>query len=412
MNPVESGKSTLLAVPPARPQPGATVRSPALPAARRRLGKVWLAAALTIGLALLAGLLPRWKARALLRQESADLGAQYVTVVRPQPGGKESALVLPGEVRPFVEAPIYARTSGYLKQWYFDIGRAVTQGQLLAEIDTPEVNQQLAQARAELTRAAAALELARTTAARWEELLKTASVSEQEAAEKTAALATGSAAVEAARANVRRLEELQSFERVVAPFDGVITERKTDIGQLVNAGAGVELFRLAQTRTLRVFVRVPQTWSQFIVPGQTAELLLTERPDRAFPAKIVRTAGAIDPDSRTLLTELQVDNERGEVLAGAYAQVRFQLPADRATLVLPANTLLFRAEGLQAGVVGADGRVELRTITLGRDFGTSVEVLAGVTANDRVILNPSDSLAAGSVVRLGKTEEVESPNPK
>jgi RND family efflux transporter MFP subunit len=400
MKPVEPQKTAFVAAPPSESPSGATAPMSASLSASTGLGKVWLIASAVIGLALLAGLLPRWRARVLLRQENADTSVVSVNVVHAQAAAKDSALVLPGEIRPLVEAPIYARTSGYLKQWQYDIGCSVKQGQLLAEIEAPEVDQQLAQARAELARAGANLELARTTSARWQELLKSASVSEQEAAEKTGQLATAAAAVDAARANVRRLEEMQSFERVVAPFDGTITERKTDIGQLINAGAGQALFRLAQTRTLRVFVRVPQAWSESIAPGQTAELLLTEKPGRMFPARIVRTAGAIDPDSRTLLTELQVDNSRGEILAGAYAQVRFRLPAAKSTLVLPANTLLFRAEGPQVGVVRADGRVELRNLTLGRDFGTSVEILLGVTPVDRIILNPSDSLAAGAVVRV------------
>ncbi|MBU6402977.1 MAG: efflux RND transporter periplasmic adaptor subunit, partial [Verrucomicrobia bacterium] len=314
--------------------------------------------------------------------------------------------------QPFIEAPIYARVDGYLRRWYFDIGHGVRQGDLLAEIEAPELDQQLAQARADLSRAEANLELARVTDARWQELLKTASVSEQEAAEKSAGLATASAAVLAARANVHRLEELQSFERVVAPFDGVITERQTDIGQLIKAAAGRELFRLAQTAVLRIYVRVPQTISPWIVPGQKVDLFLAEKPNRVFTGAIVRTAGAIDPASRTLLTEVQYQNERGDILAGAYVQVRFHSPAEAPALVLPANTLLFRAEGTQVGVLGPDHRVQLRHLKIGRDFGTAVEVLSGVTATDQVILNPSDSLAAGDTVQLGTGNEAEDPSPK
>jgi membrane fusion protein (multidrug efflux system) len=398
METLNSSGTETKASPPASPEPQA---------GKLHLGKLWLGAAVILIIALLVGLVPRWNARASLRQENTDLAISYVNVVQAGASAGESSLLLPGEVRPFEEAPIYARTSGYLKRWLVDIGKEVKQGELLAEIDNPELNQQLAQARAQLLQAEASLELAKTSAARWQELLKTSSVSEQEVQEKTAALATGSANVEAARANVHRLEELQSFERVVAPFDGTITARRTDVGQLISADGGRELFHLAQMRTLRVFVRVPQASSQVVVPGMAADLRLAEKPGRAFAAKVVRTAGAIDSDSRTLLAELEVNNEQGEILAGSYAQVQFQLPVTQGSLVVPANTLLFRAEGPQVGVVDGDGRVDLRSVTLGRDFGTSLEVLAGVKATDQIILNPSDSLAAGATVRVvaAKAEE-------
>jgi membrane fusion protein, multidrug efflux system len=280
-----------------------------------------------------------------------------------------------------------------------DIGGSVTNGQLLAEIDSPELNQELAKARADLALTEASRELARTTAARWQELLKTASVSEQEAAEKQADLATKTAAVESARATVRRLEELQTFERITAPFDGTIIARNTDVGRLVVADSGAELFRVAQTKTLRVFTHVPQTLSREVVPGRDAKLTLTEMPGRVFDAKVVRTAGALDPASRTLLTELEVDNARGELFAGAFAQVRFAGTGGQTKLTLPSNALLFRAEGPQVGLLGPDGKVELRPIKIGREFATTVEVLEGVTATDHVILNPFDSLTSGTVVR-------------
>jgi RND family efflux transporter MFP subunit len=311
-------------------------------------------------------------------------------------------LVLPAEAKPLVEAPIYARTSGYLKRYLVDIGSQVKAGDLLAEIDTPELNQQLAQARAELTQAEAALALARITDARWAELLKTASVSEQEAAEKKADLALKAATVEASRANVRRLEDLQSFERVTAPFAGAITVRGTDVGQLVASGSGAELFRLAQTGTLRVFVRVPQAAAQGVAPGLMAEVTVPELPGRVFPAKVVRTSGAMSADSRTLLVELEVDNSRGEILAGTYVQVRLTATTANPALTLPANTLLFRSEGPQVGVVGAGDKVELRSVTLGRDFGPTLEILEGIGATDRVILNPADSLVGGTTVRVAE----------
>ena len=329
-------------------------------------------------------------------------------MVSPVPGKAAAGLTLPAEAKALVEAPIYARTSGYLKRYLVDIGSQVKAGDLLAEIDTPELNQELAQLRAQLAQTQAALALAETTAARWADLVKSSSVSEQEAAEKKADLELKSATVAAARANVRRLEELQSFGRVNAPFAGTITARGTDIGQLVASSSGNELFRLAQTRTLRVFVRVPQSAAQGVAPGQMTELTIPELPGRVFPAKVVRTSGAMSADSRTLLTEMEVDNSRGEILAGTYVQVRLTETKVNPTLTLPSNTLLFRSEGPQVGVVGTDGKVNLRSVTLGRDFGPSVEILGGVGPSDRVILNPADSLVGGITVRVAEAASKES----
>jgi RND family efflux transporter MFP subunit len=365
-----------------------------------RLGRLALLAALVVVVAAVAGFLPRWKQRAALRAETRELAIPTVIVVTPTPGKPGAGLSLPAEVRAFMEAPIYARANGYLKRWLVDLGARVEAGQLLAEIDTPELNQELARARAQLAQAEAALGLARTTAARWAELVKTASVSEQEAAEKQADLALKAATVEAARAEVHRLEELESFARVTAPFAGTITLRQTDVGQLISAAGGRELFRLAQTGTLRVYVRVPQSAARGIGPGQKAELTVPELPGRVFAAKVVRLSGAMDVASRTLLTELEVDNSRAELLAGTYAQVRFPEARLDALLTLPSNTLLFRAEGPQVGVVLPDGKVELRQITLGRDFGATLEIVSGVAPADRVVLNPSDSLVSGTTVRI------------
>lgn len=382
---------------------------PPPPQRRHRLGRIGLVAAVLIIAAFVAGLMPRLRARQIVIQETRELATPTVTLVSPAPGKPDTAIALPAEVKAFVEAPIYARASGYLKRWLADIGAQVTTGQLLAEIDTPELDQDLARARAELARAEAGLALAKTTAARWTELLKTSSVSEQETAEKKADLALKAAAVEAERANVQRLENLKSFARVTAPFDGTITARKTDTGQLITAAGTHELFRLAQTRTLRVFVSVPQTLVHAVAPGQSAEVIFPELPSRKFQARVVRTAGAVDADSRTLLTELSLDNTRGELLSGSYAQVRFTEAHSTAPLTLPPNTLLFRAEGMQVGVVGADGRVALRSIKLGRDFGKTVEVLEGLSLTDRVILNPSDSLTAGAVVRVAIPQQTAAP---
>jgi len=355
---------------------------------------------LMIGLA--AGLWPLWTKRRSLAQETKELSVTTVAVVSPAPGKSGLGVPLPAEVQAIVEAPIYARASGYLKRWLADIGATVKAGELLAEIDTPEVDQQLAQAKAEVAQSQAALDLARITSARWSDLLKTSSVSKQEAAEKQSDLELKKANLDGALANLHRLEETKVFARVTAPFDGTITVRQTDVGQLITAGSGRELFRLAQLNPLRVYVRVPQTLSLAIAPEQKAELILDQFPGKKIEAKVVRTAGAIDPASRTLLTELQVDNSRGEILAGSYAQVRFTDGVFAPTLTLPANTLLFRAEGIRVGVVNADSKVELRAVKLGRDFGQTLEILAGVAAGDRVIMNPPDSLAGGLVVRVAE----------
>ncbi len=359
-----------------------------------------IVALVLIVVAALAGLLPRWRQRAQLRAETQELAAQTVNVVRAERGKPAAALVLPAEVKPFLDAPIYARSSGYLTNWQVDIGGQVKEGDLLAEIDAPELRQELARAKAQLVQAEAALALAKITADRWAELLKSASVSEQEAAEKKADFELKSANVTAAKAEVRRLQELQSFSVVKAPFSGTITARGVDIGQLIVAGSGKEMFHLTQTTTLRVYVHVPQTEARAIEVGQMAELTIPELPNRVFQAKVVRTSGAMSADSRTLLTELDVDNPNNEILAGSFAQVRFPDANLDAPLSLPSNTLLFRSEGPQVGVVRSDGTVELRNIKLGRDYGATMEVLEGVKASDRVILNPADSLVDGTVVRV------------
>jgi RND family efflux transporter MFP subunit len=307
---------------------------------------------------------------------------------------------LPADVQPFIEAAIHARASGYLKSWLVDIGDHVTNNQLLAEIETPELDQQLAQARAELDQTIAARDLAKITADRWTELLKTASVSEQETAEKNSDYLLKQATVESARANVQRLEAMKEFDHVTAPFDGVVTLRSTDIGQLIAAGSGPELFRLAQTDPLRVYVRVPQQLAHGIVLGQKASLTFQEIPGRVFQGTVTRTAGAVDPASRTLQVELLVPNPHGDIFSGSYAQVRFDENAGPSVLTLSDNGLIFRAQGMQAAVVGPDNKVQLHSITLGRDFGDRVEVLAGLSPTDQVILNPPDGIAEGMTVQV------------
>ncbi len=354
---------------------------------------------------IVAGLIPRLLHRKALVRENRQLAVLTVNVVSPVPGKASSAMTLPAEVRAVVEAPIYARASGFIKRWKIDIGARVNAGDLLADIDTPELDHELTGARAGLAQAEAARALAKTTAARWADLLKSSSVAEQENAEKQADLKLKEANVDAAVANAHRLEDLQSFAHIKAPFAGTITARLIDVGDLI--GSGKELFRLADTRTLRVFVRVPQPATPGIAVGIDAELTVPEMPGRKFAAKVVRTAGAIDATSRTLLTELELDNSRSEILSGSYAQVSFsQLKQDLA-LVLPSNTLLFRSQGAQIGVVAQDGRVELHKVILGRDFGRTLEIISGVTASDRVIINPADSLVSGVTVRVAETSQTE-----
>jgi len=353
---------------------------------------------IVIGLAI--GFVPRWLARRHLVLETQADGVTLVSVASPTPTTADLGAAIPAEVQAFVEAPIYARASGYLQNWFVDIGDQVTNGQVLAEIVTPELDQQLDQARAELAQNQAALNLSQITADRWAELLKTASVSEQEAAEKTADLALKKAVVDAAQANLNRLQALKGYDRVTAPFAGVITVRNTDIGQLITADAGRELFRLSQTDPLRVYVRVPQTLVHTVVPGQTAELVFQDLPGRKFTAVVTRTAGAVDAVSRTLQVELQLKNPKGEVFAGSYAQVRFNDTAAPSVLRLSDNALITRAQGVQVAVVDADNRVQLRNIVLGRDFGSYVEVLSGLTAADRVIVNPPDAISDGQTVQV------------
>ncbi|MEI7732779.1 MAG: efflux RND transporter periplasmic adaptor subunit [Verrucomicrobiota bacterium] len=367
-----------------------------------RLGLIAVVAIILILLAGVAGYLPRLQARQELVRQQRELAVPTVTVISPTPGKAPVAMALPAELRALTETAVYARASGYLKRWLVDMGDQVETGQLLAEIDTPELDQELAQSRAMVNQTDASLVLSLATAARWEELFKTASVSRQEVEEKQADLALKVATVEAARANVRRLEEMKGFARITAPFAGRITARLTDVGRLVTASGGTELFRLSQMRTLRVFVRVPQSLARAITLHQTAELTVSELPGRSFAASVVRTAGSMDAASRTLLTELEVPNERGELMAGGFGQVRFTDAKPDAVLTIPSNALIFQASGPQAGIVGADSKVSLRRITLGRDFGTTIEVLAGLDLKDRVILNPSDSLTDGAVVRLAQ----------
>src|SRR6267378_4403502 len=338
-----------------------------------------------------------------LAKETEVLAIPTVAVMHPATESAEEDLVLPGTMQAHVESPIYARTSGYLKKWYRDIGSRVRQGESLADIDTPEVDQQLMQARADLSTAKANARLSQITATRYAELIKTDGVSKQEVDNATGDFEAKKAIVQSSEANVRRLEELESFKHIYAPFSGVITRRNVDTGTLINAGNGgasQQLFFLAQTDPIRVYVSVPETYAPSIHAGLGAFLELTQYPGQKFQGKVVRTAESIDPGTRTLLTEVDVPNRNGALLPGGYAQAHLQVKVSGARLAVPVNALLFRSEGLRAVVVDANRRAHLRSITVGRDYGTTLEVLQGLDVNDWIVLNPADSLDDGQEVRV------------
>ena len=338
-----------------------------------------------------------------LAKETETLAIPTVAVFHASVESAEEDLVLPGTMQAYVESPIYARTNGYLKKWYHDIGSRVGKGELLVDIDTPEVDQQLSQARAELNTAQANANLSKITATRFQELIKTDGVSKQEVDNAVGDLEAKLASVRSSEANVRRLEELESFKHIYAPFSGVITRRNVDTGTLVNAGNGgasQQLFFLAQTNPTRVFVSVPETYAPSIRAGLGAYLELTQYPGQKFQGKVVRTAESIDPATRTLLTEVDVPNHNGALLPGGYAQAHLQVKVTGARLAVPVNALLFRSEGLRAIVVDANHRAHLRAITVGRDYGITLEVLQGLDASDWIVLNPADSLDDGQEVHV------------
>src|SRR5215472_7541214 len=372
------------------------------PGGRRGLLAVVIAL-LIIAVVVIAGIVPRRRARAELANQTKELAIPSVAVVRPTPGAPQMEIVLPGNLQAYSDSPIYARTNGYLKKWYVDIGGRVKAGQLLAEIETPEVDQQLDQARADLNTARANYRLAEITRARYADLLKTDSVSKQDVDNANGDFEAKRAMVASADSNVRRLQELQAFEKVYAPFDGVITARNTDVGHLIDSGAGTpatELFHIAAIHTLRVYINVPQDYSQSARVGLTADLEFQEFPGRRFQGKLVRTAEAIDVASRTLLVEVDVDNRNGELLPGAYAQVHLMVPASLRTLELPVSALIFRSQGLQVGTVDKNSCAVLKSVSLGRDMGNTVEIVSGLSPDDVVITNPPDSLISGEEVRV------------
>lgn len=378
-------------------------------------GLAALALALTIGA---SGILLRASHANVLKQE---VESQHVTVqiVRPQYGPSDQALVLPGDVKADFDAPIYARVSGYVKAWYTDIGAHVRKGQVLAVIETPELDERIVQAEADVARAQSTWELADVTSKRYQNLLATESVSHQEADEKAADAKAKSDALNAARANLKNLLAQQAFNKVVAPFDGIVTERNTDIGKLINSGSGngQALFRVVDQRQLRVYVEVPQSYSYLIKQGMQVEVDFPERPTEHFSAIVMNTSDAIHESSRTSTVELHMDNKDGKLFAGSYAELHFTLPAQAGICRVPASALLFRKDGLEVATVGEDNRVVLKHIVIARDLGRVVEVASGLSVSDRVIDSPSDSIVQGDVVRIketaaaGESQTSHGPNP-
>jgi RND family efflux transporter MFP subunit len=382
----------------------ATEKTP--PAHQSSSDLIWLVVGLVvagaIGYVIFAGIHQRTVAETKLANETQAAAIPSVTVVHPKPNMTTTEISLPGNTQAFIDTPIYARASGYLKSWSFDIGARVKQGQLLAEIETPELDQQLEQAQASLKDTQANLAISQTTNGRYQALLGSHSVSQQEAAQTSADLASKQALVDAAAANVRRYEQEKAFQKIYAPFDGVVTARNTDIGDLIQSGdnsAPHELFHLASIAKLRVYIAVPEVYAPTVHEGEAVTLTLDSYPGETFQGTVVRDADSINPTTRTLNVEVDVDNQSGRLMPGAYAFVHLPVHAQAGSVVIPSDTLLFRAEGLRVGVV-RDGRVALAPITIGHDYGSSVEVVSGLTLQDAVILDPADSLAEGDTVKI------------
>ena len=372
----------------------------------KRSYKTWLGVAIALVLVaalLVSGIWSRVRARTTLTAETDQAALTAVSVVSPKRTAPAQEITLPGNVQPFITSPVYARTNGYLRKWYFDIGAHVKQGQLLAVIETPEVDQQLEQSISNLDTARANLALAEITKNRYQGLLKSNAVAQQDVDNAVGTYNANKAIVEASQANVKQLQALQSFEKIYAPFDGVITARNTDIGDLINSGSTsnvkTDLFHIAQPGVLRVYVNVPEEYSRGIKVGMTADLSLAEFPGRTFQGKLVRTADAINVTTRTLLIEIDVENPTGTLLTGSYAEVHLAIPAEASTFLLPVNTLLFRSEGLRVGIVKND-KVVLAAVTPGHDFGNEIEIVSGLQSDDQVILNPPDSIVSGQGVQI------------
>jgi RND family efflux transporter MFP subunit len=391
-----------------RPQPASEGHGgpPDAPPLSGRVAAIMIVVLLVLAVLLaVGGIIPRVRARTELKDQTDALAAPTVIANPPQAGQVGEEVILPGNVYAYSDASLFARTDGYLDKWYFDIGAHVRQGQLLAVISTPEVDKQLLQARADLATAKATAGLAKINSSRYQGLLTQNAVSKQDTDTFITQEASTNSTVDSAQANVQRLEQLQSFEKIYAPFSGVVTARNVDVGQLINAGAGTLMFRLSAINVLRVYVNVPQIYSQSAVPGSIAKLTLSEFPGQTFTGKLVRTARAIDPASRTLLVEFDVDNRDGKLLPGAYTEVHMNVHRGVAPLIIPVSALIFRNQGLQVGTVvkGANGdQAKLLQVTLGQDDGSTVQVIHGLDADSQVIQNPPDSLIDGEPVHVVK----------
>ena len=381
---------------------------PTAPKRRRGARLIFFLFIAAVGLAALAvyGVFNRSASTAKLEQQANQAASeQIVSVVKPEHLAAAVSLELPGQTQAYIQAPVFAQTSGYLKKWYFDIGTPIKAGDVLAEIDTPQVDQQLNQAKATLKQAQASLDLSRVTYQRDQDLLQRRVIAQQDFDTAASDLGVKQATVNADEAAVLSLQALEDFKIVKAPFDGIVTARNTDIGALVNSGSGNPLFVLAQVKPLRVYINVPENMAQDVAVGANAELRFNEFPGREFSGKVVRTSGAIDPNSRTLLTEVDVPNDSSELFPGAYTQVHLVTGGNNQSVLIPANTLLFRSEGASVGVVNQNNVVELKKIKIGRDLGTQLEIIQGLSLDDRVIVNPSDSLAAGQKVKIRPSQE-------
>ena len=376
------------------------------PGPKKRTGYVLVVVlAVLFSAAAVIGLFVRYGERRALAKETEVLAVPSVVVVHPKPEAPQQEIILPSTLQAYTESPIHARTSGYLARWYKDIGSKVEKGQLLADIETPEIDQELQQARAVRDQATAQVNLAKTSAERWETLRKMDAVAQQETDERSSSYTQGQAALASANANVRRLEQLESFKHIYAPFSGVVIRRNTDIGQLINAGNsgdGQELFAVAQVNPIRVYIDVPELYAPAVKVGLAATIELPSLPGEKFTGKVARTADALNPATRTLRTEIDVPNPNGQLLPGSYAQVHFAVQIKAVPLSVPVNALLFRGEGTRAAVVGSDGKVRLKPVVIGRDYGTEVEILSGLDPSDSIVLNPSDSLEDGQEVNVAK----------
>ena len=370
---------------------------------QRRRGKAALA--LLVVALIIIGV--RIQAASALRNHTEDSAILTVSTIKAERSKAMEEIVLPGTVQAWHEAPIYARTNGYLKRWITGLGTKVKEGDLLAEIETPEIDSQLRQAQADLATAKANNELAQSTAKRWQSLLKSDSVSKQDADEKMGDAAAKEALVNSAQANLERLQDMQSFKQVTAPFDGVITSRTTDVGALITSGSttGQILFRIAQADKLRIYVQVPQTYAEVVTPDLEAELHFPDHPAKAYPVKLYHSADAIEPTARTLLIEFILDNKDGDLLPGGYVEAHLKVPAKDNAIRLPVNALLFRAEGAQVATIDADGKALLKSIKIGRDFGNEVEINSGIEQGEAVIINPPDSLGNGQQLRIAEPEK-------